>query len=491
MEVNKFENHIRKLASDTEEKLDTDALWKTVSNKLNKKKRRPLIFWFIIGISVLAFSGLLFFDEYKSQQNQLTPSISSATSLTKKPIVDERKLSTTSSHTSTTSSTSSTSNSLNIKSNDVSGNVKISHTISRSDLPDKLKNKMSILQKEDQVTHTDIIKSRTSLKEEGTNQRKDDRGNNVTEYTPSSISQESITLLSQAEPSEVVMFVSLQEQDYTADSRGVAMTHILPKLNNTLKLPKNYVPIPKLSSQDKSNKNWSFGIESGIGTTKARFTLYSTDIVSEAFLNRMQSIEPIMNIEFSGLIGYQISPQIKLLTGLTYRQYVNKSTNQLTQSENILVDNVLIEEIVGPNGTEEIYGEGYITRETISVRERISTNEFISIPIQLELSPWQNQIQPFFGFNLDYSFVLKRSGFIHLNPNEEYDINKDEDFLFSSNLGISAGAYIGARMSITHSTDISARLFYRKEFFSHFNASIGFNEKYSTTQFKVGFESKF
>lgn len=510
MEVNKFEKHIKDQANKTGDNVDTEALWNSVSNKLNERKKRPFLYWIWGAMIIGAIGSIYQIDHATLFTKEELATDSDMVTQPKKKNIEQSPVNTALIDKSDIGLDQSR-QSIQERKPDISINAQDrTHTnqieyVAKESGKSNLQNfgyssnsqptlGSSVYQKN--ASSTSIQKEQKAIHEMKMESEKRVSLNNQNIIDEKDFLNKHFSKDQYPDPQESPSIISQDGRAYHSENSVINRNEYLilpriPSLHQTLKLNNDSRPMPQLLLNRRSLSKWSLGVESGIGASMVKHKLISSDAINNAYMVRSKSMRPLMSFDLSARVGYNISPKIKLCSGISYGQLIHESTKSLTATERVLIDNVLIEQIIGPEGTEEVYGEGYVTKETVSIRNRISRYHTLSIPIFIELSAADNSFSPLVGIGIDYSFMLKRAGYIHLDSSDEYSSKEDLQNVLAGSLGFSANAYLGGRLALSDFNSVTARFLYRKEFFSHFNNSLGFTEKYSTLQLRIGVESKF
>ncbi len=501
MDINNIENKLSSLGQRHEEQVDTGALWSGVSRELDRKKKRPLFIWFFAGIVGVALVGGLSaygFVEVEDMTN-VGHTLSQESNLIKDENVIKGIAGGSGSQQSLQSGTMESKSTVHEDSNpdeeiqrieDVqNGGTAIGQVIenaSRVTNRPNIASSLSILTNKDKLM-SDVDDRGTLHKSHQTSGIPNDGGQSPNTSGVSEDLSKTVTQNENVAEDEMDMKARLKQLNYNLNPLALQI--------DLFELQKiDLLPPQKSLVQSINDPKWRIGIHGGLVLNSMNLSAVSVHggvAESTSYLKRKSSASPLASWELDLEMGYKVASQIYLVSGLQVRNISSQSLSELVMTEEVLRDGVVVEQVIGPDGVEDVLGQGRVTIETSSTRLRISNYRELSIPLYIEYVQEGSILSPFVGAGVDYSLLLGRSGLIHLNGLEEYNISDDPSDLMSNSLGLSLGAYGGVRLRISSGTLLNCRIGIRKELFSHFNTQSTISEKYNMVRLQLGIEHQF
>jgi len=468
MDIKKLEEQLRKSADDHREEVDITKLWGDVSTELHQKKRRRSVFWIFFGVVSVAILGVGLWSMVSSDLSD-HPEASLLSSKDSQPTLEEILIELAD---------------LRPKEDATSpvpvGAIDANYTaLSRVETYD-----MS------GVSHRGV----SSLGSGGTQIRKFNEKSEVSageDYKKSDLQMippeaRISTPIKVSNESNINVNEILDKSEIGHPTAiSILSLRLLPIVYPAMIQPQRH------KSFFEGAKKWSLGISGSLYSNNVNIEPSSSEVPSTSYEIRSVAMSPLTSWGMAVRLGYQLSDELTITSGLRLHQFYSGSTNELTSSEEIILDGVVVEQVMGPDGTTDILGEAIVTQVTQSVRTRIARFSTVSIPIGLEYSFLSAGFQPYVGVGLDYSFSINNRGLIHLSDNREYDISTDPEPWLSRSLGLSGALTIGGKLPLADYISVSAVLGYRKEFFSRFNQTSGITESYQSLQLGMGVEFRF
>ncbi len=522
MDLNELENRLKNSSQRQEEQVDTNALWSVVQKEIGEeKKRRPLFIWLMFGVMTMIGSIMLYTvndtadirDSIEGAMAQENIIIANATPLDLPISIDKESDPAVSIERNTSvqvnSSSLSIANEIKRHSEEINSKIIEIVTGSLSEKPD------GEIEKPDQTRKLEnAFNSQKKKKSSFTNYsafaeptyEQELRDDSLKEKEDSDISNPNLAG-SKYKSNGAMKFV---DQPYFSGAHNVLMgQNKLIKPEIVLNTPMVYSSIQPLDADlyahlsmiapiERSpffsageNGSWSIGLIAGVSFNSAVLFPTNDDIRDVSFATRSESLSTLASWNASLLIGRRISDYLWIQSGLEVNSILNKSSKTLMFQQELLKDDVVVEQVIGPNGTTDIIGQATVIQETTSLRTRISKNYELSVPLMLQVELPSGALRPFFALGVDYSFLLGRSGLIHLNSSEEYNVGGNQESLLDTNLGLSARVQVGLKSKLTESLHLMTIIGYRKSFYSHFRRESGISEKYNSLKFQLGIEHQF
>ncbi len=522
MDLNELENRLKNSSQRQEEQVDTNALWSVVQKEIGEeKKRRPLFIWLMFGVIVMVGSVILYtanetantkdgLDGVFAQENNL---IANATPLDLPISIDKE---------SETAVSIERNTSVQVNSSSLS----IENEIKRPSEEIKPKRKEIVTRSSSEKSDGEIKKQgKTRELENAFNSQKQKKSSftNYSAFAEPTYEQElTDSSLKEKEGSDIsnpILVGSKYKSNGAVkfgDQPNVSNVHNallgqkkLMEHEMVLKTPMVYSSIQPLDVNlyahlsmiapiERSpffsageNGSWSIGLIAGVSFNSAVLFPTNDDIRDVSFATRSESLSTLASWNASLRIGRRISDYLWIQSGLEVNSILNKSSKTLMFQQELLKDDVVVEQVIGPNGTTDIIGQATVIQETTSLRTRISKNYELSVPLMLQVELPSGALRPFFALGVDYSFLLGRSGLIHLNSSEEYNVGGNQESLLDTNLGLSARVQVGLKSKLTESLHLMTIIGYRKSFYSHFRRESGISEKYNSLKFQLGIEHQF
>ncbi len=486
MDLRNIENRLSDLGHAHEEDVDTELLWQDVSRELDKKKRRTIPIWIFIGtLFVVLMGAVSIYNNWEDDGSELAIALND-----KADIIANDK--------NSTVGTGIGSGNQNIV------DVNLTDVISDESLELQIDHKPNI---------SDPVRAQLSL-DAGKSDVQPIIRSNASKQLSVDVSGDYIKKSRTLEGGEYLNHIS----SYRAlTGRATKIVNKFPKFASTIvrmasikphqqvslldifikPLEPNFLkpPLPDAYRKNSySDTRWKIGLHIGALINSINLTgISGIDGVAESssFLKRNSSVSPLTSWEVIANVGYQLNSDFYLVSGLQFKSLNSRSISELVEVESVIQDNVLIEQVIGPDGIEDVFGQGNVIVETKSIRSRISEYQEISIPLLLEYAPDRSVFNPIIGVGLDYSFLLNRRGLIHLKDNEEYDISEDPNGLLSNSLGVSFNIYGGIGLKLSEHASIITKVGIRRELFSHFKSESTISEKYDMVRLLLGVEHQF
>ena len=252
----------------------------------------------------------------------------------------------------------------------------------------------------------------------------------------------------------------------------------------------NYPALAEISPLRTRSKG-HFILEAGgsILAGHGSLTLDNQDF-ADHFQNRNDAEKSLLSFSFDAKIGYQISPQFYIHSGLLISNYYKSSSADLNDIETIVVQDGLVQEIVGINGTQEVRGQVNGLRETSSTVRRINTYNFIHVPIGASYYRTFNRFAIRMAAEARIGVNNALSGFIHPNRMKEYDISTDNQKWFSRQTPHFVALAAGIRYPISNRMSIALDANYQYQLGNINNNTYGITENLSGIGLRTGIQIK-
>lgn len=501
MDINNIENKLSSLGHRHEEDVDTTALWSGVSRELDRKKKKPLFIWLLAGIVGITLVGGL--SAYVFVEDEGMASVGHALSQESNFVKSESEIKGIAGGSGNQESLQSNLEESKSTAHEDSNAAEKIQIIEEDPKGESLRNQV----KENiaRASNRSNEVSSLSLLAEG-----DEPESNVNDSGTLHISLHTSEIPIESSQSTSTSGVRQGLSKSSAQNENVAENEMdvkdrLKQLNYNLnplvlqidpfELQKmDLLPPQKSLIQSINAPKWRLGFHGGLLLNNMNLSAVAINggvTESTSYLKRKSSASPLASWELDLELGYKVANQILIVSGLQVRNISSQSLSELVLTEEVLQDGVVIEQVIGPDGIEDVIGQGRVTIETSSTRLRISNFRELSIPLYIEYAAQGSVFNPFVGVGVDYSLLLDRSGLIHLNAQDEYDISDDPNDLMSSSLGLSLNAYGGIRLRMSSGTFLNSKIGIRKELFSHFNTQSTISEKYNMVRLQLGLEHQF
>lgn len=476
------EKHIVKNLRDYREEIDLDSLWNDVSPHIPKpKKRRKLGFWMfgglligLVTISVIMLTG----GTTEASDGKITE-VEKLEIDTKKHCIEEKDMVSGDSDNEATE--------LFVAHEDNFTNNRSEIIVKNNSADDKLKGIKKQVNNTKESIGSDLsidAKSKTTRKQSSLD-------NNFMRTTAlSKVQEENInqTSVNSAEP----------EMQSSSQERRSTVSHVVPFLQNvkllkyvrSMEKPHLDLKIINTGEYHSTSNKWSFYLQGGGAIVNRDLSIRSEEMQGER--DRRVAVAEVLGAwEVEGGLGFQLSPKLRLMTGLSYMQIhekANYSSEELidfeTNSENLIRKQDGSEEII----TESIKGQGITYREEI----RYNHVKFLQIPIRLTYELLTlNKLKLNIGGLAAYSLQQKYEGYTSLSSSmDSYDLQMDKDAKFRKSGSLSFGFFLEGTTHITEMMDMSFSLGYKQT--KKINNEIYLiDQQYNSLTFNTGIRRRF
>ncbi|MEE9372887.1 MAG: hypothetical protein V3V00_07510 [Saprospiraceae bacterium] len=254
---------------------------------------------------------------------------------------------------------------------------------------------------------------------------------------------------------------------------------------NSIAIMKVNFPLPAPPIMDaqrpfwiEKEKSFFFDIGGNLFVGHGSLSLENPDW-SDHYNNRKTAETSLVSYGLDAKWGFLLNDAISIHTGLIISKYFKSSAATISSTENITIQDGVVQEIIGMNGTQEVRGEVLGIRQTTSTVNRINKYSYLHIPIGITLTQHLGLLEAHVGLEALMGMNASYSGYIHPNNSEEYDIATDEERLYKDSPPHFLRLAGGIRYPFSDVISISLEASYQYQLGSINTTTYGISESFS------------
>lgn len=158
----------------------------------------------------------------------------------------------------------------------------------------------------------------------------------------------------------------------------------------------------------------------------------------------------------AGEIGfsYHLTDRIILSSGLNYIRINEKVSADYSTTDIVDLENVVIENIISPNGMESVYGDVKAERTTTTQLRAYNRYSDLSLSLDLTYLFVTGKWTPYASVGIQQSLSSMQRGYWLLENNTLYDIETDENSFIKSPYGLGVRLSLGGSFSLSDRTSL-------------------------------------
>lgn len=244
-------------------------------------------------------------------------------------------------------------------------------------------------------------------------------------------------------------------------------------------------PTKMLHPFKKNRSQWFIELAGGVTTGHGKLSLNKNDFL-QALDSRASAERSLLSYSMRAHIGLQLSSAWSITTGINYSNLYKRSVKTIQFSEDLSLDNTVIEEIYSVDGLQVVRGSIDITQQVTRSTRRINSLKSVEIPVTVLHRSNLGAFSIDLGVGIATTIFSRHTGYVHPYDDREYDIALDENDWYKDGLSLSSHFTTGVAFPLSARTELISRLRYQHYFDGINNPSYGIQESASNYHLEIG-----
>lgn len=205
---------------------------------------------------------------------------------------------------------------------------------------------------------------------------------------------------------------------------------------------------------------------------------------------REQAEESLASFSLDLKWGMDVNEFFSVWSGVVYSQYMRRSSGMISTVEEVTIQDGVVQEIIGQNGTQQVMGSVQGTRMTTSNVRRINQYSFVHIPIGVQYRRPVGALELRFSLEGRLGMNANYSGYLHPNQSSEYSISEDSEEWYNSQTPHFLSAGVGMTYPFLSIMSITFDAHYLHQLGSIHSTTYGIQDDHSGIGIRTGIRIK-